>query len=293
MNDTAVPGRVDALLRATATALGKAGIEPRWTEARLIFELAGLDRMALIHAPSRFLSAEEDAIIREALAKRLQGVPVARLRGTKDFAGATFALSAETLEPRDDTETLIEAVSPFLAARPESRLIDIGTGTGIIAITLLRRFPGVQAVATDISADALATAAINGTRLGVADRLQIRQGDLFAGAGGRFDLVISNPPYIPSAHLSDLAREVRDHDPTAALDGGADGLDFYRRIADEAPPRLAVGGIIAVEIGHDQGDAVPGIFGRAGFACLALHRDLGGRPRALLFNRPQPIDTAG
>jgi release factor glutamine methyltransferase len=290
--DASVPCRADGLLRATASALGKAGIEPRWTEARMIFALAGIDAMALVQAPSRFLDAQEERIIRLALARRLDGMPIARLRGSKDFAGSTFALSAGTLEPRDDTEALIEAVKPFLARRPSARILDIGTGTGIIAITLLKLFPAAHAVATDISADALATAADNARHLGVGGRLTFIHGDMFAGAAGPFDVIISNPPYIPSADIAGLDREVRDHDPVAALDGGADGLDFYRRIAIEAGSRLADSGAVAVEIGFDQAKAVSGLFADHGFAFQALHRDLGGRDRALVFTTQAPLDTA-
>jgi release factor glutamine methyltransferase len=285
MAERQMPGRADALLRAVAAALGKAGIEPRWTEARLIFELAGFDHMALIDAPARMLTEAEDRVIRAALAERLAGKPVARMRGTQDFAGATFTLSADTLEPRDDTQTLIDAVSDHLAARPNARILDIGTGTGIIAITLLRRFAGTTCVATDISGGAIKTAGENAEALGVAGRLALIEGDLFAGADGLFDLIISNPPYIPSGDIPGLAREVREHDPPAALDGGADGLDFYRRIAGEADSHLAPGGLIAVEIGHDQGISVRAVFERAGWLCTGLRADLGGRDRALLFQR--------
>jgi release factor glutamine methyltransferase len=285
MAETQHPGRVDAILRAAAAALGRAGIEPRWTEARLIFELAGFDRMALIHAPARFLTEEEERVIRSALALRLAGTPVSRLRGTKDFAGSTFTLSAATLEPRDDTEALIDAVKPALELRPSARILDIGTGSGIIAITLLKVFPAAQVIATDISADALATAADNAKRIGVDARLTLIRGDLFAGAVGPFDLIISNPPYIPTSDIAGLDREVRDHDPLIALDGGTDGLDFYRRIADVAPAFLSPGGIVAVEIGHEQADLVVALFAGQGFVLNAIHRDLGGRNRALTFEK--------
>jgi release factor glutamine methyltransferase len=276
-------GPLATVVRRLAAALTKAGIEPAMTEARLIAELAGFDRMAMIRDGQAAVPAEAAAIMREALAQRVAGKPVARIRGAKAFAGADFALSPQTLEPRDDTETLIDAVEPFLRARPEARIIDIGTGTGIIAVTLLRRHPLARAVMTDISAEALRTAIRNAESLGVAARVAASCGDLFAGAEGRFDLVVSNPPYIPSGDIAGLEREVRDHDPAAALDGGPDGLDFYRRIALDAHARMASGGIAAVEIGYDQAMAVSAVFAAAGWRMRALHRDLGGRDRALVF----------
>jgi release factor glutamine methyltransferase len=286
MTDVQLPGRVDALLRQVAAALGAAGIEPRWTEARLIFELAGFDRMALINASNHMLSVRQDAIIRAALTRRLAHEPVARLRGTKPFAGRDYLLNAETLEPRDDTETLLDAVSPFVAMRKPCRILDIGTGTGILAISLLGRFPHATAVATDIAPGAIAAANANAARHGVAARFHAQLGDLFAGVAGPFDLILSNPPYIASADIAGLAPEVVNHDPHLALDGGADGLDFYRRIADAASPFLADDGMLAVEIGFDQALSVGDVFAQAGWQQAGLHHDLGGRPRVLVF-RPR------
>jgi release factor glutamine methyltransferase len=278
-------GPAAQVARRVAARLAQAGIEPALTEARLILELAGFDRMALIRDGGLELDATQAATVRDALAQRLAGRPVARIRARKAFAGAEFALTAATLEPRDDTETLIEAVDAFLKARPAARILDIGTGTGIIAVTLLRRHPAASAVMTDISAEALATATANAKALGVADRSEALCGDLFAGAAGPFDLIISNPPYIPTRDIGGLDREVREHDPIAALDGGPDGLEFYRRIAAGAGVLVASGGRVAVEIGHDQAAAVGMLFAENGYRLLSLQHDIGGRDRALVFAR--------
>lgn len=285
MSERPLPATLDAAVRSMAARLAGAGIEPAFTEARLIAELAGFDRMALLNAPAQALTDAQRALLADALEKRLSGMPVARIRGVKAFAGRDYALSPDTLEPRDDTETLIDAVAPFLAMTPCARILDIGTGTGIIALTLLARFEQTTALASDIAEGAVTTAEANARALGLGQRFKAISGDLFAGAAGPFDLIISNPPYIACGEIAMLQREVAEHDPLRALDGGPDGLDFYRRIAAGADALLAKDGRVAVEIGHDQGVTVPEIFAEAGFALERLHRDLGGRDRALVFRR--------
>ena len=280
-----LPAKLDAAVRSVAARLAQAGIEPPFTEARLIFELAGFDRMALLKAPDEVLTAAQVAIIKSALQKRLSGMPVARIRGWSLFDGRRFELSPDTLEPREDTLTLVDAVTEFVKATPDCRILDIGTGTGIIALTLLARGPHAVALATDISAGALETANRNAEILGLSDRFQTHQADIFEGVKGRFDLIISNPPYIASEVVGALDREVHDHDPLAALDGGADGLDFYKQIASGAVSLLNLNGQVAVEIGFDQKETVAELFVEAGFKELAFHKDLGGRPRALVFIR--------
>ena len=278
-----IPRRLDAAVRSVAARLAKAGIEPAFTEARLIFEVAGYDRMALLKAPDELLTSEQTTIVESALEKRLSGMPVARIRGWSLFDGRRFELSPETLEPRDDTHTLIDAVTDFVRSMPNCNILDIGTGTGIIALTLLARAPHAMALGSDISAGAIETANRNAMNLGLADRFQTQIANLVEGIEGWFDLIISNPPYIASDDVKTLDREVRDHDPIAALDGGADGLAFYQQIAVGAAKLLNPNGLVAVEIGFDQRVNVAAIFVEAGFFELSFHKDLGGRPRALIF----------
>jgi release factor glutamine methyltransferase len=278
-----LPQKLDAAVRSVAARLAKAGIEPAFTEARLIFELAGFDRMALLKAPDDVLSADQMAIINSALERRISGMPVSRIRGWSLFDGRRFELSPDTLEPRDDTLTLIDAVTYFVKQTPNCRILDIGTGTGIIALTLLARARDANSLATDISSGALEVAQRNAEHLQLSGRFQTQQANMLEGVTGTFDLIVSNPPYIAPAEIKTLDREVREHDPVAALDGGADGLEFYRSLAAGAGALLAVNGQLAVEIGYDQRETVAAIFSESGFKELAFHKDLGGRPRVLVF----------
>jgi release factor glutamine methyltransferase len=279
------PVRLDTMIRSLAMRLAKAGVEPAFTEARLIAELAGFERVAMLRAPETLIAEPVRLIMETALARRIGGEPIARQRGWTMFDGRRFGLSPATLEPRDDTLALVDLVTPIAASRPGLRILDIGTGTGIIALTLLARAPQAVAVATDISAQALETARANAQALGLAERFRAVEADLASGIAGPFDLVVSNPPYIASGVIAELEREVREHDPVAALDGGADGLAFYRRIAAASDGLLAAAGSVGVEIGHDQRDQVPALFAVHGFDETALRHDAAGRPRALLFAR--------
>ena len=278
-----LPPTLDAAVRSVAARLAKAGIEPAFTEARLIFELAGFDRVALLKAPDDILSPDQRAVIMAALDKRLTGMPVARIRSFVTFDGRNYLLGPDTLEPRDDTLTLIDAVTEFVRQTPNCRILDIGTGTGIIALTLLARAEDATALATDISAGALGVAQQNAESLQLSGRFKTLEADMLAGVEGQFDLIISNPPYIKSAAIAGLEREVRDHDPVIALDGGDDGLEFYRAISMGAGALLAQNGQVAVEIGYDQRHSVAALFLAAGFKELAFRADLGGRARALVF----------
>jgi release factor glutamine methyltransferase len=279
-----LPQKLDAALRSVAARLSKAGIEPAFTEARLIFELAGFDRMDLLKAPDDALTTEQTAIVLSAMRQRLAGKPVARIRGWSLFDGRRFELSPDTLEPRDDTLTLVDAVTEFVRATPNCRILDIGTGTGIVALTLLARALDATALATDISVGALVVARRNALNLKLEKRFQSQKANMLRSIDGIFDLIISNPPYIESKAMKKLDREVRDHDPIVALHGGRDGLDFYRQIASDAASLLKTDGMVAVEIGYDQRKTAAAIFKDAGFIEVSYHEDLGGRPRALLFS---------
>lgn len=230
-----------------------------------------------------------DATARDSLsryaARRLAGEPVWRILGEREFWGLPFRLAAATLEPRPDTETLVEAAVATLKHRRQEPLaiLDLGTGTGCLLIALLSEFPRARGVGVDLSEEACATARGNAARNGVTERAVIRQGTWTQGLTERFDLVVSNPPYIATAEIATLSESVRDHDPHLALDGGADGLACYRELAALLPEALAPGGLAVLEVGAGQALDVVSIMTPAGLRHAGTRRDLGGHERALLF----------
>lgn len=286
----AKPTTLRSLHAAARRTLEAAGLAEAALDARLLVEaLTGTTRTEAIAAPDRQVDAETAVQLAQAVRRRLAGEPVHRIIGRREFYGLDLALSAGTLEPRPDTEALVDLVLPHLrgivAERGAARLLDLGTGTGAIALALLSEVPGSFATATDISRDALDTAGANAARCGLTGRFSTRLSDWFADVDGRFDLIVSNPPYIESAAIAGLAPEVRLFDPAAALDGGADGLDAYRAIARGAGAHLGEGGAIGIEIGHLQRAATITIFQGSGYELASEAKDLGGRDRALMFRR--------
>nr|WP_279110734.1 peptide chain release factor N(5)-glutamine methyltransferase [Bartonella apis] len=223
----------------------------------------------------------------KAIVERLNGKPVYRIIGKREFYGIEFHLSADTLEPRDDTEALVDLVLPEIRSiadrYEEAKIVDMGTGTGAIAIALLANVDGLKATAVDISDDALKTASLNAESARVADRFSSLKSDWFSGFSGKFDMIISNPPYIPESEISTLATEVKKYDPLRALSGGKDGLQFYRKLAEESRLFLKPHGMIAVEIGKSQGKDVIALFSENGFELKKTRKDLNGILRALLF----------
>ncbi len=279
-----------ALLSQSRTALAEAGIEDAGLEARLIVEhFTRTNRTDAIARSEMSIDAEKVAAIRQAIARRAAGEPVHRILGFRDFYGLRLHLSPETLEPRPDTETLVDAMLPFLrqlaARKGACRILDLGTGTGAIALALLAEVPESTAVGVDISSDALATAARNSRENGLSERFQTVRSDWFENISGRFHVIVANPPYIPTNELETLQGEVRKYDPAKALDGGADGLDAYRKIAGQAEAYLETPGRVAVETGHTQKEAVARLFEAAGFSVVEARKDLGGRDRVLVFER--------
>ncbi len=206
---------------------------------------------------------------------------MSRIIGAREFYGRRFRVTPAVLDPRPDTETLVEAALKRMP--PSARVLDLGTGSGAIIVTLLAERSDATGLATDISSEALAVARENAAALGVAERLTFLEAPWFDGIGERFDLIVSNPPYIPRADIAALSADVRNFDPLLALVGGSDGLDPYRAIAAGAAARLKPGGTVAVEIGAGQADSVEGIFAASGFRQLGRHRDLGGHIRCLEF----------
>ncbi|RIK96553.1 MAG: peptide chain release factor N(5)-glutamine methyltransferase [Proteobacteria bacterium] len=273
-----------AARRAIAARLAAAGIETPDLDARLLVGLVtGLDLTGLTVAAERPLTAAEGARLADLVQRRLDGWPVARLAGAKEFWGLSFTLDAATLVPRPDTETVVEAALHLLHGRRNEplRIADLGTGTGALLLALLSELPRAYGIGTDISRAALAPARANATRLGLAARAGFVASDYAAALGESFDLIVSNPPYIATAEIATLPREVREHDPHLALDGGPDGLAAYRRLLPQAAGRLRRGGTLVVEVGAGQADAVADLMRAAGFSEVGSRADLGGILRAV------------
>lgn len=267
--------------------LARLGFETAALDAKILAGHAlGLDTLALAVREQEPVTDGQAALVADLLQRRMTGQSVARILGEKEFFGLPFGLNGATLEPRPDTELLVELV---IGALPENgHLLDLGTGTGCIPIAVLANRPDAHALATDINPEALAMAQSNAKRVGVLDRLQFAQGSWFEALGTAssrgqvgFDLITSNPPYIASAVVETLAPEVKDFDPRLALDGGPDGLAPYRIIAAESARYLGSGGRVLVEIGHDQGESVRALFAGHGFADIAVHKDINGLDRVI------------
>lgn len=256
-------------------------------DARLLLgEVLGLDLTGLMRAANRVIGDHEANRLHAFARRRLNGEPVARILGVREFWGLPLRLCADTLVPRPDTETLIEAALDIIRAerRHEDplRIADLGTGSGAILLALLSELPHAFGIGTDINLAALQTARDNARQLGFAARAGFAACDYASALAGGFDLVVSNPPYIRSAEIADLAIEVRDHDPHRALDGGPDGLAAYRVIVPAAACLLAPGGMLIVELGHDQSGAVVDLVAAAGLTLSGPPRhDLSGIRRAL------------
>ena len=267
-----------------ATALSATSLdEPRRRARRLVAAALGLSPVEVFAHPERRLSAAEQDRIAAMLARMATGEPLTRILGHREFWGLEFALSADTLDPRPETETVIEAV---LARRPDRwqayRILDLGTGSGCLLLALLSEFPNSRGIGVDVAPGAAAAARHNAEALGLADRARFVAGDWGAALAGSFDLVVANPPYIPSAAIPKLPPEVREHDPHRALDGGGDGLAAYRVIAADLPRLLDPGGLFAGEIGFDQAESVTAVLAGAGLQVEAVLPDLAGLPRCVL-----------
>ncbi|RAI40091.1 peptide chain release factor N(5)-glutamine methyltransferase [Rhodoplanes roseus] len=274
--------------RAIASAFRAADLDSPELDARLLIGHAlGLDHAALAAAADRPLSDEEAARVTALGRRRLAHEPVARIIERKEFWSLPLVVTPDVLDPRPDTETVVEvalaaidAAGPRRAAR---RIADLGTGSGALLLALLSELPDALGVGTDVSLPALRVARHNAGRLGLTGRARFVACDLGSALAGGLDLVVSNPPYIPSIVIPTLAPEVRDHDPRLALDGGPDGLDAYRAIAADARRLLAPGGTLVVEIGIGQLEAVVALFDTAGLVVdRAPHPDLCGVPRAVM-----------
>jgi release factor glutamine methyltransferase len=290
--------RLDAAVAEARARFSAAGLAPTPADAAiearlLIGGLLGLSSTEVFTGGDRLLTEAETAKVAAAIERRLKREPVHRILGSREFHGIELLISKETLEPRPDTEVLVETIVPhvrqIVAAKGSARILDLGTGTGAIVLSLLKACPQLTGTGSDVSEDALQTAGRNAERLGLADRFQAVRSDWYDEIDGRFDIIVSNPPYIRSDVIPALEPEVRDFDPRAALDGGPDGLDAYRAIAAGAGKFLEEDGALGVEIGFDQKEAVCSIFCSAGFVLREAVRDYGGNDRVLLFSQAQTI----
>jgi len=243
-----------------------------------------LDRAMLISCAHDLCSPNLVERFAELLKRRNAGEPVYRIIGQREFHGLTFALGPETLEPRDDTECLIDAVLSFVPDRnADLHFVDLGTGTGAIALSILSELSNARCTAVDISPSALEVAQGNARSHNLDNRFISIVSDWFEALDGQFDFIVSNPPYIASEVVDGLEREVLGYDPRAALDGGTDGLDAYRILFDDGPAYLKSEGFLALEIGHDQKREVCRLADASGWKLASASRDLSGHDRALVF----------
>lgn len=281
------------VIQKSADFLAKKGVDsPRLQVELLLAHLLKMPRMKLYLNFERKLSEAETAQLRALVVRRGLREPLQHLTGSANFCGHEFAVTKHVLIPRPETELLAEHAWNFLSQLPAPNsqpptCLDFGTGSGCLAIAIAAKCPGAQITALDVSPDALALAKQNAAANNVADRIRFFQGDGFAALPEKmsFDLIVSNPPYIASAEIATLDPEVRDHDPRLALDGGADGLDFYRRLAADSAAFLKPGGKLMLEFGDGQADELKKIFTAQKWVVEAVKEDYSHRARILVVRR--------
>jgi len=280
---------IKALLTWTTEFLAKKGIENPRAEAQvLLAHVLKCKKVDLLVRYDEQPSEAERARFRELIHRRVAGWPVAYLVGTRDFYLLSFEVSPAVLVPRPETETLVLEALAFLKPLQEPTVLDLGTGSGCIAVSIAHQKKDARVTAVDVSPDALDVAKRNAAKHDVADRIEFLKGDLFAplAAGSTFDLVVSNPPYIAHAEFASLAPDVRDHEPRVALDGGPDGLAFYRRIANGVVQFLKPGGRLLLEIGYTQESAVHTLLRHQPELEIGpTLKDMAGHPRVVVAKR--------
>ena len=281
---------IGAARRIWAARFRAAGLDSPELDARLLIGHAlGLDHAQLARSDAQPLVAAQQNAIATLARRRLVHEPVARILGSKEFWSLRLEIDAATLVPRPETETVVEAAlgaADIRASRARPwRIADLGTGSGAILLALLSELPNARGVGSDVSAAALEVARSNARRL-QQERACFVVCDMAAALRGPFDLIVTNPPYIATRDIARLAPEVRLFDPRLALDGGADGLDGYRSLTASAPPLLAPGGALVVELGAGLAEPVAALFAAAGLAPAQPHSDLNGLPRALVARKP-------
>lgn len=280
---------VGELYREACEILSRAGIDSPRLDARVLLG-AVIDggEQAVFGYPERPVAPADARRARDLVAKRAARLPLSQVLGRKEFWSLDFEVTGDTLTPRPDTETLIGAVLAWISERDLAapRIVDLGTGSGCILLTLLHALPGARGLGVDCSAAALAVAGRNAARLGLAERADFTKGDWCAGLDGPFDVAVSNPPYIPTGDIGGLDPEVARYEPLVALDGGLDGLAAYRVLARSVRSVLAPGGLFALEVGAGQALAVCRLLGEAGFDEVSTHADLSGLDRCVLGTAP-------
>ena len=276
------PLKLEVLYKKLSEALSEHGVEDPKFEARVMIE----QRTAYTY--SDLISGSDDIISREALEsilsdleKRLSGVPIYRIYGVREFWGLDFEITPETLEPRQDTEVLVDVCLAKVPKNKPIRILDLGTGSGCILLSLLKELPYASGFGVDLSEGAVRCAARNAKRLGLSDRAAFICGSWADSLSGEFDVVVSNPPYIATRILPNLEKSVLDHDPILALDGGADGLKSYQETFSAMKRLVSYNANAFFEIGFDQEESVVRLAAKYGFLVSRVHADLAGRARVV------------
>lgn len=275
------------LLRALTVRFQAAGIQSARLDARLLVaEALGVEPLRLVTHPEMVLTAQQQTAIEAMAARREDRQPISHILGRRGFWTLDLRVTKDTLDPRPDTETLVQGVLDRVADRHAAlRIVDFGTGSGCILLALLAELPNAHGLGIDQSAAALAVAAENAERNGLAGRAEFRLGDWGQGLDGPFDIIVSNPPYIPDSTIDELEPEVARHEPRSALAGGADGLECYRALAPDIARLLAVGGITGLEVGAGQDSDVAALLTAAGLRDLCVANDLAGHGRSVFAAR--------
>ncbi len=289
MNGPVTGVEIGALVRAASSRLQAAGIEAPAREARLLLAHAsGLTATRIMAYPEQAIEPAAAAAFQRLVERRVAREPVARILGTREFWSLPFIVTPATLDPRPDSETIVEAALDRIPDRnARQTIIDFGTGTGCLLLALLSELPHAFGIGVDRSEAAARVAAHNAHRLGFAGRAQFLVGDWAQALTGPVDLIVSNPPYIPAGDIAGLEPEVREHDPLTALVGGTDGLDPYRQLAPMAARLLRPGGHIVFEVGQGQADAVTAFGAVSGLIPVEQRADLGGIVRAVVLGKAE------
>lgn len=270
------------IFREIVEKLKGAGIESAALDARLLIKhVTRMSDADLIVNPNPELTAPQEARLKDMISLRLKGKPVSKIIGEKEFYGRIFAVNEHVLDPRPDSEVLIDTVLRHCAGRDCLKILDLGTGSGCLVLTLLAELPQARGTAVDISPQALRMADGNASGIGVADRVDFIESDWLDKVGGTFDIIVSNPPYIASEAIAALRSDVREYDPIMALDGGTDGLNPYKILFPQIRRYLEMGGIVAMECGENQADDIMRLMENPRFGDLQVHCDLAGIARVV------------
>ncbi len=261
-------------------------VQPRLEAEILLAHALDVDRLHLYMAPDKPLTSEERSRYRSVVKKRHSGTPLQHVIGEVSFYGLRFRVARETLIPRSETEELLDQVIKRAPRDREIRCLDLGTGTGVLAVCMARYLPKARVVAVDVCSKALEVAQANASLNDVSDRIEFIESNWFARVDGQFDFIASNPPYVEHDEISTLPAEVKDHEPVIALDGGIDGLESIRLIADGLRTHLRPDGVVLMEIGHRQAEHVMRLFEHAGLVDIHVERDMAEKDRFVVGRFP-------